>query len=197
MQFLKSLRRRLYIFTLEGSGQIAVFAVLLSGFGAQSYRELEAPWQFPELQVSLSLSVMESSLRGHAAYQQQQQQQQQQEYRRGSSSQRSNHGQQQYQQHQQHQQQQDLMSVGSHYSRGSHGSASHHSSVVDDAYRRLGRRLSLRAHGDQPMSRPQRSSRIGLTSRSGFSQYDHSSAQKDGGDLDGEVDVSIAGLGVS
>jgi hypothetical protein len=89
-------------------------------------------------------------------------QQQQQQQQRSSQ-----------QQQQQQQQQQDYksnMSVGSHYSHGS--SASQQSSVaVDEAYRRLGHRLSLRAHGDQAMPRPQRLSRIGLTPKSGFASY--------------------------
>jgi hypothetical protein len=62
------------------------------------------------------------------------------------------------------------MSVGSHYSRDSTRSGAS-SSHVDEAYRRLGRRLSLRAHGDEPIMQPQRLSRIGLAEGSMFAPY--------------------------
>jgi hypothetical protein len=105
------------------------------------------------------------------------------------------------------------MTVGSHYSRGSVGSAgnvtsatSQASSQVDEAYRRLGRRLSIRAHGDPPISRPQRLSRIGLTPSSNFGAYlDHTPSPpmegKGDGDgvnsndgLDGSQEVSVCGF---
>lgn len=85
-----------------------------------------------------------------------------------SSSHRSRHG-----NHSQ-QQSQDYMSVGSHYSRGSVGS-SHNSSQVDEAYRRLGQRLSMRAHGDLPVSKPRLLARIGMTPKSGFVPHDQTS----------------------
>ncbi len=107
-------------------------------------------------------------MRGHAAAFQQQQQLQMQN--------------QQYLQQQQHRrrnysgagtgggsQAQDYMSVGSHFSRDSRASTtSGASSQVDEAYRRLGRRLSMRAHGDGPIAQPQKLSRIGLTPSSTF-----------------------------
>lgn len=66
----------------------------------------------------------------------------------------------------------DLASVGSHYSRGSHAS-SQNSSTVDEAYRRLGQRLSLRAHGGdaRAYNRPRQVARIEWTDRSGFLSY--------------------------
>ena len=118
---------------------------------------------------------MESSLRGHANYQQQQQQQQQQQYYQtrqksgGGASGIGGHLARHDRQHQSHHMS-DQMSVGSHYSRGSHAS-SQQSSQVDEAYRRLGHRLSRRAHGDQPFPRPQRLEKIGLTIGSGFAHY--------------------------
>jgi len=103
---------------------------------------------------------MESSLRGHAATFQQQQLVQRQN--------------QMYQQQQQYRRQgghhQDQMSVGSHYSRDS--AASGASSQMDEAYRRLGWKLSARAHGDGPITQPQRLSRIGLGPSSSFLPYD-------------------------
>lgn len=64
------------------------------------------------------------------------------------------------------------MSVGSHFSRDSVASTtSGASSQVDEAYRRLGRRLSARAHGDGPIRQPQRLSRVGLTPSSTFAPY--------------------------
>lgn len=87
------------------------------------------------------------------------------------SSQRSHHG-------SHGQQHQDYMSVGSHYSRSSMGS-SHNSSQVDEAYRRLGHRLSIRAHGDHAVSKPPAVSRIGMTRQSGFLPYDAVSLRLD------------------
>ena len=126
---------------------------------------------------------MENSLRGHAAAAAYSQQHQQQYYSHHSS-QRSHHS-----SHQQ-QQAQDYMSVGSHRSRGSHAS-SQQSSVVDEAYRRLGQRLSLRAHGEKPIPRPRRLSQIGLTTKSSFSPYDQKmgAAQRDSSE-DPNQDVS-------
>ena len=134
---------------------------------------------------------MESS-RGHAAafqqqqyvqmqnqqYQQQRQQQQQQQQQKNR---RQGHRQyyqgnegyhQQHQQNQllqQQQQQQDYMSVGSHYSVDSTRSGA--SSQVDEAFRKVGLRLSIRAHGDGPIIPPMRLSRIGLTETSLFVPY--------------------------
>lgn len=127
---------------------------------------------------------MESSLRGHAAAFQQQQQLQMQN--------------QQYLLQQQHRrrnyggtgagvagaggttQAQDYMSVGSHFSRDSRASTtSGASSQVDEAYRRLGRRLSVRAHGDGPITQPQRLNRIGLTISSTFVPYGQHCGVKD------------------
>jgi len=114
---------------------------------------------------------MESSLRGHAAAFQQQQQiqmqnqqyQQQRRQRPGNRSTYSGGG---------ASQPQDYKSVGSHFSRDSKGSAhSEASSQVDEAYRRLGQRLSVRAHGDGPPILPQRLSRIGLTHASSFLKF--------------------------
>ena len=116
---------------------------------------------------------MESSLGGHVAYQPQQQQQQIYHGRGSLSSQRSHYGQ---------QLPQDYTSMPSHCSRGSYVS-SQNSSVVDEAYRRLGQRLSLRAHGDKPTTRPTRQSRIGQTPRSSFHPYDPTDANTEGSDL--------------
>ena len=129
---------------------------------------------------------MESSLRGHH-YQQQQQHQngyppQTNHHHHptrsalSSSLSAGNHhhrgGQQQYHNHNQINNNHDYASsVGSHYSRGSHGSQSHQSSQVDEAARRLGHRLSMSAHGDKPVTRPQKLSRIGMTPKSGFLNY--------------------------
>ncbi|KAG7370676.1 serine/threonine protein kinase [Nitzschia inconspicua] len=108
-----------------------------------------------------------------------QQQQQQQHYRRyGSTSGQNSHGLssslQQYQQQQQQQQYHpsDHFSVGSHYSRES-GVSSQNSSTVDEAYRRLGQRLSMRAHGGDMGSynRSRRIAKIAVTPRSGFSSF--------------------------
>jgi hypothetical protein len=84
----------------------------------------------------------------------------------------------------------DQMSVNSNYSRGSHAS-SQQSSQVDEAYRRLGHRLSRRAHGDQPVLRPQRLEKLGLTIGSGFVQYLETQQGNDGGEIsrDGAQDV--------
>lgn len=112
---------------------------------------------------------MESSLRGHAAtFQQQQQvQMQNQQYMQQQQHRRRNYG-----GGNSHSQAQDYMSVGSHFSRESVASTtSGASSQVDEAYRRLGRRLSARAHGDGPIKQPQRLSRIGLTPASTFTPY--------------------------
>ena len=65
----------------------------------------------------------------------------------------------------------EYASVGSYYSRGSHGSASQQSSQVDEAARRLGHRLSMRAHGDKSAPRPQRLSHLGMTPQSGFGPF--------------------------
>lgn len=102
------------------------------------------------------------SPRGHAtAFQQQQYiQMQNQQYQQQQKNRRQGQG----------QQSQDYMSVGSHYSIDSTRSGAS-SSQVDEAYRRLGRRLSLRAHGDEPIIQPQRLSRIGLTEGSMFTPY--------------------------
>ena len=85
----------------------------------------------------------------------------------------------------------DYMSVGSHYSRGSVAS-SQQSSVVDEAYRRLGLRLSMRAHGDGPMKQPQRLAKIGLTPVSGFARYSTSdnAHEEDGTESVTSQDVS-------
>jgi hypothetical protein len=128
--------------------------------------------------------TMNSSLRDYMAYQTPQQQEQH-KYASGTSnhsvsSQRSHQG-----NHGQHHQTQDYMSVGSHYSRSSMGS-SHNSSQVDEAYRRLGRRLSIRAHGEQAISKPQAVSSIGMTQTSGFMPYDEESVRQDYG-LEGLV----------
>jgi hypothetical protein len=82
------------------------------------------------------------------------------------------------------------MSVGSHYSRGSHAS-SQQSSQVDEAYRRLGHRLSRRAHGDPPFPRPQRLETIGLTIGSGFAQYHETQQGNDGETGDGAGDQDV------
>ena len=99
------------------------------------------------------------------------------------------HGSQYSSSHQQHQYSSaDHMSVDSgYYTRGSQTSASHNSSTaVDEAYRRLGQRLSIRAHGGDiksynknrnhiiPPGLPKRVSRIGLSPQSGFITYSDS-----------------------
>jgi hypothetical protein len=112
---------------------------------------------------------MESSLRGHAAtFQQHQQlQMQNQQYLQQQQHRRRNYG-----GGTSHSQSQDYMSVGSHFSRDSVASTtSGASSQVDEAYRRLGRRLSARAHGDGPITQPQRLSRIGMTPSSTFTPF--------------------------
>jgi hypothetical protein len=132
---------------------------------------------------------MESSLRGHAADFQNQQQIQMQNQQYQQQQEQQQQQQQQYQQQQQQRyrqrsgypsnnnsiggsQAQDHMSVGSHFSRESRTSAaSGASSQVDEAYRRLGRRLSIRAHGDGPVRQPLRLSRIGLPQSSNFAAY--------------------------
>jgi hypothetical protein len=135
---------------------------------------------------------MESSLRGHY---QQHQQQQHQNYPPTNSSRsalssslsgqhRSGHQQQYHHQSRSHQMS-DYASVGSHYSRGSHAS-SQQSSQVDEAARRLGHRLSMTVHGDQPVSRPQRLSRVGMTPKSGFVRFrDRPRLEEDGVEIDG------------
>jgi hypothetical protein len=71
------------------------------------------------------------------------------------------------------------MSVGSHFSRESRETTtSGASSQVDEAYRRLGRRLSIRAHGDGPVRQPVRLSRIGQTQSSIFAAYGESGTSK-------------------
>ena len=42
---------------------------------------------------------------------------------------------------------------------------------MDEAYRRLGHRLSRRAHGDQPLTLPQRLESLGLTPTSVFEKF--------------------------
>ena len=116
---------------------------------------------------------MESSLRGHAAtFQQQQQMQMQNQQYMQQQQQQQQHRRRNYGGGTSYSQTQDYMSVGSHFSRDSAASTtSGASSQVDEAYRRLGRRLSARAHGDGPITQPQRLSRIGLTPSSTFTPY--------------------------
>ena len=93
-------------------------------------------------------------------------------YGSGKSSTFSGHRAANHQDHRHRQQASDHMSVGSsHYSRGSSGS-SQNSSQVDEAYKRLGQKLSARAHGDLPFSKPQVLSNLGLTPNSVFARYD-------------------------
>jgi hypothetical protein len=71
------------------------------------------------------------------------------------------------------------LSVGSHYSRES-ASSSHNSSTVDDAYRKLGQALSLRAHGGDLSlyNRPRKIAHIAVTAQSGFISYSHAMQQQ-------------------
>lgn len=93
-------------------------------------------------------------------------------YGSGKSSTFSGHRVANHQDHRHRQQASDHMSVGSsHYSRGSSGS-SQNSLQVDEAYKRLGQKLSARAHGDLPLSTPQVLSNLGLTPNSVFARYD-------------------------
>jgi hypothetical protein len=127
---------------------------------------------------------METSLRRYTAHPPQQTEQQQ-IYTSGTNSLSSTSQPFQYGSHSQHQAQ-DYMSGSSHYSRGSNGS-SHNNSQVDEAYRRLGQRLSLRVHGDLPLSKPQVLPTIGMTPNSMFSSYDQNITSQQ----DLEVAVSI------
>eukprot|EP00980_Cylindrotheca_fusiformis_P008060 scaffold1717_cov117-Cylindrotheca_fusiformis.AAC.11 len=114
--------------------------------------------------------AMNSSLTGNATYQKSGHQEQR-KYPSGTSihsesTQRSHSG-----SHGHQSQAQDYMSVGSHYSRSSFES-SHNSSHVDEAYRRLGQRLSIRAHGDRTTYFPPAVSTIGMSQKSMFLPYD-------------------------
>ena len=55
---------------------------------------------------------------------------------------------------------------------------------MDEAYRRLGHRLSRRAHGDQPLTRPLRHESLGLTPTSVFGRYERQSIGGEGGGND-------------